>query len=102
MINKEFACSPNELVTTTLFVKTENLAINAKNFYIQRLYLDANGNVLLDMTKIFSEDIDWRLCIFQDNKPAPPVTEKFQLRLSTGLWSTDCSAWVDDVYITKN
>lgn len=102
VLKKEFACSPNELVTTTLFVKTENLAINAKNFYIQRLYLDANGNVLLDMTKIFSEDIDWRLCIFQDNKPAPPGTEKFQLRISTGLWNTDCSAWIDDVYITKN
>jgi len=101
-LNKEVACSPNELVTTSMHVKTENLAANSKMFYVQRRYLDGKGNVLQDATESINADFDWKLYTFQDFRPAPPGTEKFQLRLSTGATNPTCNVWVDEVYVTKN
>lgn len=102
ILNKEVACSPNELVTTSMYVKTENLVANSKMFYVQRRYLDAKGNVLYDATESINTDFDWKLYTFQDYRLAPPGTEKFQLRLSTGATVAACNMWVDEVYVTKN
>jgi len=102
ILNKEVACSPNELVTTSMYIKTENLAANSKMFYVQRRYLDGKGNVLHDATESINTDFDWKLYTFQDFILAPPGTEKFQLRLSTGATNPVCTVWVDEVYVTKN
>ncbi|MNF83500.1 hypothetical protein D3C84_658250 [compost metagenome] len=100
-LNKKVPCIPNELVTVSLVVKTQNLVANAKSLFVSRRYLDGKDNVLFDSTETINIDTDWKQYVFQDTKVAPPGTEKFQLRFNTGAWNTACNVWVDEVYITK-